>query len=115
MVRCIPPPIWRHPPFLYPPIKLSAPISDFVAMDTMEKGKKTETRNLPIFGTERAIALSRYLNIIVVDDEKRDGQMHPATNLESPATFISTYLAKTDKIKRYIICFGGSEILSKFR
>jgi hypothetical protein len=22
---------------------------------------------------------------------------------------------KTDKIKRYIICFGGSEILSKFR
>jgi len=28
---------------------------------------------------------------------------------DSGATF------KTDKIKRYIVCFGGCEILSKFR
>jgi hypothetical protein len=64
-VRCIPPPIWRHPPFLYPPIKLSTPNRDFVAIDKMEKGKKTETRNLPIAGKKSAIALSRYLNIIL--------------------------------------------------
>jgi hypothetical protein len=29
--------------------------------------------------------------------------------------YVPFLIYKTDKIKRYIVCFGGSEILSKFR